>query len=842
MFELITPLSYWLLTALWLVILVLYIAKLRHSQSAEKTVTVLLVILAIDAFRTVFESAYFGLYFNSLYGLLPKVFHEVLSQPGLLVIPKILNIIAALLVLFLLIRHWVPRQIREREEWIESLKDAKAHAEVRQDDAEQQYLKFKSIFDGIPDAIVFSDTDRKIISTNIGTEKTFEYTASELIGKSTAVLYERNEEFERQGRDRYNLSAKAKAEPYEVNYRRKSGQIFVGETVGTTVHDPKGSIVGYVVVIRNVNDRKQAEEKLKQAEVVLESSENRLRLALAVTKQSWFDLNVQTGEALTSPEYSKTLGYSPARFHSDLQGWEDSLHPDDHDAVMAAYQKCLSQGTPFSTEYRRRTKSGNWLWFNTTGEIFEWNSLQQPLRLIGIHTNITERKQAEGKLERIAHYDVLTDLPNRVLLADRLSQAMVLSQRRKQSLAVAYLDLDGFKAVNDTYGHDTGDKLLVDLSQRMQKVLREGDTLARIGGDEFIAVMVDLEKIEDSQPILERLLIAAAAPISVGDLQLQVSASIGVTLYPQDGADADQLIRHADQAMYVAKQAGKNRYHLFDTALENKIKIQREGIGDIRLALERGEFVLHYQPKVNMRTGEVKGVEALIRWQHPDRGLVPPLEFLPVIEGQAISLELGEWVIGTALSQISQWGSMGVNLPISVNISAYQLQQDDFATRLAALLAAHPDVSPRSLELEILETSALHDISQVTATMNACHELGVRFALDDFGTGYSSLSHLRRLPAYLIKIDQTFVRDMLEDTDDLAIVEGVVGLAKAFQREVIAEGVETIAHGEALLQLGCELAQGYGIARPMPADDLPEWVSSWKADESWQAQSIVDAT
>jgi EAL domain-containing protein (putative c-di-GMP-specific phosphodiesterase class I) len=237
----------------------------------------------------------------------------------------------------------------------------------------------------------------------------------------------------------------------------------------------------------------------------------------------------------------------------------------------------------------------------------------------------------------------------------------------------------------------------------------------------------------------------------------------------------------------------------------------------------------------------VVGAEALIRWQHPERGLVPPLEFLTATEGHAVSLELGEWVINSALSQVRQWQGIGVNLPVSVNISAYQLQQANFTARLAALLALHPDVPPRCLELEILETSELHDTTQVSETMNACHALGVRFALDDFGTGYSSLTYLKRLPAYLIKIDQTFVRDMLEDADDLAIIEGVVGLAKAFQREVIAEGVETIAHGVALLELGCQLAQGYGIARPMPADDIPKWVSTWKPNESWQAQDAIEA-
>ena len=448
--------------------------------------------------------------------------------------------------------------------------------------------------------------------------------------------------------------------------------------------------------------------------------------------------------------------------------------------------------------------------------------------------DITKRKQAEGKLERTAHYDLLTDLPNRALLADRLGLAMLKCRRRNRSLAVAFMDLDGFKAVNDTHGHIVGDELLVAVSKRMKEALRVGDTLARIGGDEFIAIMVDLDETKDSVRVLERLLEAAAKPVTMGDAFMQVSVSIGVTFFPQDGVDADQLMRYADQAMYVAKQTGKNRYHLFDTTQDNAIKNQQRVLSDIRLALDRHEFVLFYQPKVNMHTGKVIGVEALIRWQHPMRGLDPPLAFLPMIEGHATSLEVGEWVIGTALNQIGQWRSMGLHLPISVNISAYQLQQTNFTARLASLLAVYPAVNPRFLELEILETSELSDINQVSATMNACHALGVRFALDDFGTGYSSLTYLRRLPAHLIKIDRSFVCNMLEDDDDLAIVTSVIGLAKSFQREVIAEGVETIAHGSALLRLGCELAQGFGIARPMPAADIPEWVLSWKADDSWQ--------
>jgi EAL domain-containing protein (putative c-di-GMP-specific phosphodiesterase class I) len=329
--------------------------------------------------------------------------------------------------------------------------------------------------------------------------------------------------------------------------------------------------------------------------------------------------------------------------------------------------------------------------------------------------------------------------------------------------------------------------------------------------------------------VLDRLLQAASAPFEVGAAVLQVSASMGVTIYPQDGSDADLLMRHADQAMYAAKQAGKNRYHLFDVEHEVAVKTRRESLDRIRIALERGEFVLYYQPKVDLRKRVVVGVEALIRWQHPQRGLLPPADFLPFVEGHPISIAIGEWVIKTALAQMSAWQMAGLTMPTSVNVGALQMQQTGFADRLAQLLYAHTDVPPHWLELEILETSALEDIGEVSQTMQACRAVGVRFALDDFGTGYSSLTYLKHLPAEMIKIDQSFVRDMLSDADDLSIVHGVIGLSVAFGRAVIAEGVETEAQCAQLLAMGCDLAQGYGIARPMPAQDVPAWVAQWTA-------------
>jgi diguanylate cyclase (GGDEF)-like protein/PAS domain S-box-containing protein len=462
---------------------------------------------------------------------------------------------------------------------------------------------------------------------------------------------------------------------------------------------------------------------------------------------------------------------------------------------------------------------------------------------VAMFSDITSMREHQSHLEHIAHFDTLTNLPNRLLLADRLNQAMAQADRRGQQVAVAYLDLDGFKGTNDRYGHDVGDQLLIHLANAMKNTLREGDTLARLGGDEFVAVLVDIDGVEGCIPLLNRLLEAAVSPVQLGALVLQGSASIGVSFFPQaDTMEADQLLRQADQAMYQAKLAGRNRFHIFDAAHDSSLRSQNESLERIGLALARSEFVLHYQPKVNMHTGQVIGAEALIRWQHPEKGLLAPATFLSVIEDHQLSVDLGEWVIDTALTQIEKWHAAGLDLPVSVNMGARQLQQGDFVACLQAIMDRHPLVSASSLELELLETSALADIGQVSKVIKNCQQMGVKFALDDFGTGYSSLTYLKRLHVAHLKIDQSFVRNMLDDPDDLAILKGIIGLAASFHCEVIAEGVETIEHGTALLRLGCKFAQGYGIARPMRANQMPVWAATWRPDTAWSKLPISQTT
>ena len=462
---------------------------------------------------------------------------------------------------------------------------------------------------------------------------------------------------------------------------------------------------------------------------------------------------------------------------------------------------------------------------------------------VGLFSDITQNKRQQEKLHLMAHYDVLTQLPNRALFVDRFSQAIAHSKRKESLLAVCFLDLDNFKPVNDNYGHEVGDRLLMEVARRIKENIREEDTVSRQGGDEFALLLGDLETFEQCEQMLQRLHDSLSQPYLIDDLSINIGASSGITFYPLDNGDIDTLLRHADQAMYQAKLLGKNRYSLFNAEQDQQMINVHSRLQDIRQAFNRDEFCLFYQPKVNMKTGEVFGVEALIRWIHPEKGIIPPLEFLPVIENSDLEIEIGHWVIAEALKQIDEWFSKNISLEVSINISSHHLQSSTFFSQLENELDKYPAISSHYLQLEILESSALGDLNTVSNIIKACRDgLGVNIALDDFGTGYSSLTHLRNLPANTIKIDQSFIRDMLYDPSDYAIIDGVIGLAESFHREVIAEGVETTEHGLMLLLMGCHNAQGYGIARPMPADDVLAWLEAYVPNQAWLECGNKDRT
>lgn len=583
----------------------------------------------------------------------------------------------------------------------------------------------------------------------------------------------------------------------------------------------------------DITERKTREGERIIANQLLQESQK-------IAKVGGWELNLDTGLLYWTAETYRIHETSPEEFDPSVDAGVDYFLPDSREQISLALDQAINQGIGYDLELETLTTKGRKIDIRTTCNVTQKDGVS--IRLTGIFQDISDQKSVQRKLEMTnlnleqanealqlsAHYDSLTQLPNRILLSDRMQQAMTKSLRHDQFVAIAFIDLDGFKFVNDTYGHNAGDQFLQKITQHLKYSLRDGDTLARIGGDEFVAVIDELDDSKDSYVVLSRLLESATTELEIDGNRLRVTASIGVTFYPQNNCSPDQLLRQADQAMYRAKQLGKNRWHIFDIEHDFAIKHKLKELERIALALKNEEFVLFYQPKVDLHSSEVIGMEALIRWQHPEEGLLPPVVFLPVLEEDDLSIELGKWVIKSALKQLDSWSGTDLEMPISVNVSPLQLQHPDFVMVLEQMLNEFPAVKPLNLELEILESSALRDINKVSSVIGECNKLGIEFSIDDFGTGYSSLTYLKRLPAEYLKIDQSFVRDMLTDADNRTIIQGIIELAKAFHLKVIAEGVETPEHGKELISLGCVLAQGYGIAKPMPANDFPEWVKHWQ--------------
>ena len=559
----------------------------------------------------------------------------------------------------------------------------------------------------------------------------------------------------------------------------------------------------------DITERKRSEDALRITASVFDNSQEAILITSA--DNDILDVNPAFLD-ITGYSREEVLGHNPRLLSSGHH---------DRDFYAGMWQS-LQQNKAWRGEIWNRRKSGE-IYAELLSISAICDSEGKVQRYVGVFSDISHLKAHEAELSRIAHYDALTGIPNRVLLADRMKQAIAQTAREQNMVAVCYLDLDGFKHINDTLGHDAGDQVLVEIAARIGHTLRGGDTVARLGGDEFVVVLLGLEKGEECMATLERLLAAIAEPMLVKEQTLALSTSIGVSIYPLDDEDPDTLLRHADQAMYVAKQSGKNRFHIYDPALDMRTRSQHALLNSMREALEQQQFELHYQPKIDLRTRRLAGAEALIRWRHPTRGLLFPGEFLRPIENTELDIEIGDWVIASALAQHERWRLDGLDIEVSINISAHHLESRDFAAKLQRRLAQYPDLPQGRLQIEVLETAALNDIAIVRDVIEACRKFGVRFALDDFGTGYSSLSYLSGLPVDVLKIDQSFVRDMLEDKGDYAIVQGIIGLAHAFGRQIVAEGIETEAQYQALLDMGCSHGQGYLIARPMPAVELGRW-------------------
>jgi len=588
--------------------------------------------------------------------------------------------------------------------------------------------------------------------------------------------------------------------------------------------DDEGKAIHAFGTCQLITDQVLAEQKMQFFASVFSSAHEGIMIT---------DLNARIIE--TNIAFSKITGYrreevigkTPEHFSSGRHGQE---------FYQAMWDKLKTEHY-WNGEIWNRRKSGE-VYPEQLAISTVLDAQGNPSNYIGLFTDISVQKEQQRLLEYNAFYDGLTGLPNRILLADHLQLEMSKSKREKKKLAIAFIDLDNFKEVNDDYGHEAGDQVLITVAERITSCLRAHETVARLGGDEFVAVITGLPTEQESLTVIKRILASVAAPIPYGDFALTVSASIGITFYPQALTNTgEQLMRQADQAMYHAKQAGRNRFQIFDEVFDHDLRVHNENLERIRKGLTDDEFELYYQPKVNMATGAILGIEALARWNHPERGLLPPSAFLPDIQGSVLEVSFGEWVIDQALADYERLRLNDMALTISINISARHLEKTDFVEYMRSRLGDCSGHQTCPLELEILETTTLDDLDRVCEIIRDCAKFGVRCSLDDFGTGYSSLTYLRKLPVETLKIDQSFVCGITEHPNDVILLKSILDLARSIDRKVIAEGVETLEHGRILLEIGCIQGQGSAIARPMSFKALLEWMKTWHPDPSWENRS-----
>ena len=576
----------------------------------------------------------------------------------------------------------------------------------------------------------------------------------------------------------------------------------------------------YVMGIgRDITMKKRSEQQLLRAK-------ERLDLALTSSNLALWDWDLATNKVYFNEGWSDLLGEAARESTytgDDVYRWN---HPDDREVFKAALtnaMKGVSDG--FECEYRVPNASGEWIWIHSRGKVTQRDGRGQALRMTGTSTNVSKRKQAEERAEYLATRDALTGLPNRVLLHDRLEQGIVNAARLKTGFGFMFIDLDRFKTINDSLGHDVGDELLKRVASRLTACVRASDTVARLGGDEFAVILENLGDDDDegAQAVAEKMIAAMAAPMLVNNQHLNTSCSIGISLYPADGNDSAALMKAADVAMYYAKEKGRNNYQFFGADMNARAQERLSIETFLRLALRRGELILHYQPRISVATGELVGAEALLRWQHPRRGLLAPGKFIDVAEDSGLIVPIGEWVLERACEQARAWqATVRPGLRLSVNLSVGQVLDGERLYAAVASAVSRSGIDPSTLELELTESLLMQNIEEKAALLNRLGQLGVGLAIDDFGTGYSSLSYLKQLPVDAIKIDSSFVRDIHSDPDDEAIIRAILAMAHSLRLSVVAEGVETEAQFKALKELGCDEYQGYYAAPAMPAAEFEQ--------------------
>jgi diguanylate cyclase (GGDEF)-like protein len=559
------------------------------------------------------------------------------------------------------------------------------------------------------------------------------------------------------------------------------------------------------------------EEKLRE-------QEQRLKEAQKIAKIGSWELIFPDMTLSWSDEIYRIFEIEPDGKPPRYSEFINVIHLDDRAFVDSAFRHSLRDKTPYDVVHRIQMGDGRIKYVHERAETC-YNALGQPIRTIGTVQDITEQKAAEKKIAYMAHHDALTGLPNRALAKERMEHSIAYAVRSGLKTALLFLDLDGFKTINDTLGHSIGDAMLKTVAFKLKMCVRATDTVSRLGGDEFLVILSEIESDEDIVTIVTKILEEFESPVHVLNHFLSVSMSIGIAVYPEHGGDFDALLQKSDRAMYKAKESGKNTYRFFTEQMKHMLIGQFKIHNDLKRAISEGQFLLHYQPQVDLVSNRIVGAEALIRWKHPQLGMISPMQFIPLAESNGLIVPIGEWVIREACVQVARWQEMGIDLCVAVNISGIQFKRGNLIDIVEEALRVS-GIDPSFLELELTESIMMNDTEKTLETVGRLKNLGVQLSIDDFGTGYSSLAYLKRFAVDKLKIDQSFVRGILNNQEDAVIVSTIVQMAKSLNLKTIAEGVEDEEVLNVIEGYGCDEVQGYHFAKPMEAGEFEQYYNA----------------
>jgi diguanylate cyclase (GGDEF)-like protein/PAS domain S-box-containing protein len=681
---------------------------------------------------------------------------------------------------------------------------------LRRKYAEEELLRFRASMDLSGDMIVLIDrATMRFADVNDTACKLLGYSREELLGMGPQdILPESRDELARIYDEM--IASPSSHDSMKSRYLRKDGSSFPFESTRRVLRSGDGWVI--VAISRDISERIASEAALRE-------SNERFDSAVRATNDVIWDWNLATGELWWNENLAKVFGYRLEDIDRTNKFWEDNIHPADRQRVASGVDNAIKSGEEnWGDEYRFRRRDGTYAFVYDRGRLIRDDS-GKPVRMIGAMADVTARKEAEERLSYLAQFDTLTNLPNRHLFRDRLAQTLVQGHRGHGQVGVMFVDLDRFKNINDMLGHEAGDRLLVLAAASLNESVREGDTVARISGDEFAIVLANMAKAEDASIVAGKVINGFAHSFDVAGHKVYVTASIGISVYPNDGADAETLLKNSETAMHRAKEQGRNGYQFYLPAMNERAMHRLELETGLRVALERKEFLLHYQPKIDLASNSICGFEALLRWQHPERGLIPPVQFIPILEDTGLIVPVGEWVLLQACREIEAWRTQGIEpRPVAVNLSARQFQQKNLDEVIGRVLK-DTGIDPAHLELELTESLLMHDAAEAARTLQNLKNYGVRLAVDDFGTGYSSLAYLRRFPIDALKVDRAFIRDLTTNAEDATITLAIINLAHSLKLGVVAEGVETSAQVTFLKENRCDEAQGFYFARPLGIEE-----------------------